>query len=119
MQIYYLKSCPIRHLARMEAKNEGLIEQDIEYDPPLKDEVEDTFVAKLDQFQLIPTLISSHTIDQLKEVSAFASIILYIVHQLLCHLYVLHIFSTTFECRFYCILRRKGKYFLEPMNGFV
>ena len=42
------RDCPIRHLTRMEVKNEGLIEQGIEHDPPVKDEDEDIFAAKLD-----------------------------------------------------------------------
>ena len=113
------RGCPIRHLARMEAKNKALIEQVIEHDPPIKDESKNVFATKLDQFQLIFTFMSSHTVDQLKEVSAFVSIILYIVHNPLYYLYVFHVFSTPFACRFYCQLRRKGSYFSQSVNGFV
>ena len=47
-KFFISRSCPIRHLERIEAKNEGLIEQDIEHDPPLKDEAKDAFATKLD-----------------------------------------------------------------------
>lgn len=113
------RGCPIRHLVRMEANNEGVVAQAAKHDSPLKDEAEDPFAAESEQFQLIPPVLGHRAFDQLDEVSAFAYIFQDMVYQLLGHLPMFHVFLAVVEYVFLCKLRRKGRYFSEPVNGFV
>lgn len=114
------RGCPIRYLAKKEVNNERVAVQAAEHNSPLKGEAEDAFAAESEHFQLIHLVLRNRAFDQLNEVSVLITYIFQdMVNQILDHLPMFHVFFVAVEHVIYPKLRRKGRYFSEPVNGFV
>ena len=104
------RGCPIKHLARMEANQEKPVMFVFKHEYSNEAEAEG-------QLTYLP--LDNGKKNLLVEVSQFVYVFQEIVLQFFTQLYVIHLLLAILTHEEFCILRRKGSYFSQSVNGFV